>query len=143
MSKARAFSNNDVSFIAWEYEEKIPDCLRFAIYRTNLNSNNREILPAWVGFLGQSNKEWKLQTTETWLIQKFSWRDLTPKRGGSSEYEIAPMVGKVGSLQPVKGLALGYSIYPKASSYWGGQWFRVKNKSRYSAKVWLYTRVKW
>jgi hypothetical protein len=101
MDKAVAFSNNDVAFLAWEVTQKIPGCLGFAIYRTDLVASQREVLPAWVGFQGQSNADWKAQTTEVWPVQKFNWRDLTAKRGSSYRYDIVPMVGQPGALKPL------------------------------------------
>lgn len=105
-NKAIAISNNDVAFIAWKYNQKISDCLGFAVYRTDLNSGTTIPLPAWVGFQGQSNTNWKPQTTETWPIQKFNWRDLTAKRGGFYQYKIVPMTGSVGKLEAQNDLAL-------------------------------------
>src|SRR5437763_94102 len=35
---AVAIANNDVAILAWVAEQKIPDCLGFAIYRTDLSS---------------------------------------------------------------------------------------------------------
>jgi len=101
MSKAVVFSNNDITFLAWGIDQKIPGCLGFAIYRTDLATNVRSPLPAWVGFSNQSNANWKAQTTEVWPVQKFNWRDLTTQRGKSYRYEIVPMVGNPGALQPV------------------------------------------
>lgn len=101
MNKAVAFSNDDVAFLAWAFDTKIPGCLGFAIYRTNVATNECVPLPAWVGFQGQSNADWKVGTTETWPVQKFNWRDLTAKRGNSYRYDIVPLTGKPGALTPV------------------------------------------
>jgi hypothetical protein len=106
MDRAVAISNNDVAFLAWEYDAKIPNCLGFAIYRTDLGANQTAPLPAWVGFQGQSNQSWKPQTTEVWPVQKFNWRDLTARRGDSYAYRIVPMVGQPGKLQPLTQRAL-------------------------------------
>src|ERR1700682_2885372 len=106
MDKAVARANNDVAFIAWHYAKKIPDCLGFAVYRTDLNTNKTETIPAWVGFSGQSNEKWTAQTTEVWPIQKYCWRDLTAKRGGKYQYEVVPMVGTPDKLTPLKDQAL-------------------------------------
>src|SRR5260370_11998521 len=106
MDKAVARANNDVAFIAWHYDKKIPDCLGFAIYRTDTNSNKTEPIPSWVGFSGQSNDHWSAQPRTTWPIQKFCWRDLTATRGGCYEYEVVPMVGTADTLTPAKDRAL-------------------------------------
>jgi phosphatidylserine/phosphatidylglycerophosphate/cardiolipin synthase-like enzyme len=94
---AIAISNNDVAFIAWKFDAKIGGCLGFAVYRTD-SADNEEALPAWVGFRGESNPDWKAKTTAVWPVQKFTWRDLTAKRGETYKYRIVPMVGTPGAL---------------------------------------------
>jgi phosphatidylserine/phosphatidylglycerophosphate/cardiolipin synthase-like enzyme len=97
---ALAIANNDVAILAWVGEQKIPGCLGFAIYRTDLSSGTTVPLPAWVGFRGDANANWQPRTTEVWPVQKFSWKDLTAKPGGLYQYRILPMVGTPGSLTP-------------------------------------------
>jgi hypothetical protein len=65
MNHAVALANNDVSQIGWSYSQAIPNCLGFAIYRTDLETNppKREPLPAWVGFKGGSNQNWEPHTS--------------------------------------------------------------------------------
>lgn len=101
MKKAAAFANNDVAFVAWRYDEKIEGCLGFAIYRTDVKTGEKKALPAWVGFKTESNTNWTPKDTSVWPVQKFSWRDLTARRGDSYVYEIVPMTGKPGRLQPL------------------------------------------
>jgi phosphatidylserine/phosphatidylglycerophosphate/cardiolipin synthase-like enzyme len=98
MKKAVAYSNNDVVFIAWRYEQKIDNCLGFAISRIDSASGEKHALPAWVGFKNQSNEQWQPKDTTIWPIQKFNWRDLTAKRGNSYKYEIVPMIGNPDNL---------------------------------------------
>ena len=100
MNNAVALANNDVAQIGWSYSAKIPSCLGFAIYRTDLETNppTRTPLPAWVGFKGGTNANWTPHTTVEWPIQKFNWRDLTAQRGHTYQYEIVPMVGQPGEL---------------------------------------------
>lgn len=102
MDKSIAYANNDVAFIVWSYAEPIADCLGFAIYRHDYLANSVQPLPAWVGFEGDKNKDWQPHTTEEWPIQKFSWKDVTASRGRTYSYDIVPMVGKPGSLTPLK-----------------------------------------
>lgn len=97
MDKAVALANNDVVLLAWSYEKAIPDCLGFAIYRHEANGA-RTALPAWIGFHGESNPDWKPKDTEDWPIQKFFWRDLTATWGHTYSYEIVPRMGKPGEL---------------------------------------------
>ncbi|WP_165491119.1 phospholipase D-like domain-containing protein [Lichenihabitans psoromatis] len=93
--QARATSNNDVVMIVWHYPDKLPDCLGFRIDRKDMAHPKSAwtALPAWVGFQGQSNPEWKPNTTAVWPIQKYEWKDVTAKRGGTYAYRIVPVGG--------------------------------------------------
>jgi len=102
---AIAISNNDVAFIAWKVEAKIPGCLGFAVYRKDATGNEVP-LPAWVGFQGQSNPNWIAKTTVEWPVQKFTWRDLTAKHGETYTYRIVPMTGTPDALVPQNGAQL-------------------------------------
>src|SRR5215471_5368050 len=104
MPKAIAIANNDVAQIVWRYEEKLPGCLGFAVYRKEGSPNAATPwmpLPAWVGFEGQANPPWTPHTTEEWPIQKFEWRDLTAKPGNSYSYRIVPATGAPGAGGPL------------------------------------------
>jgi phosphatidylserine/phosphatidylglycerophosphate/cardiolipin synthase-like enzyme len=101
MAQAVALANNDVVLLAWSYDEKIPGCLGFAIYRMDADGESTA-LPAWIGFQGEDNPDWDPSTTERWPVQKFSWRDLTAERGGTYSYEIVPMRGEPGQLEPME-----------------------------------------
>src|SRR5712692_9320619 len=89
---AIAISNNDVAFLAWKVDAKIANCLGFAVYRKD-TAGTESALPAWVGFQGQSYPDWTAKTTEVCPVQKFTWRDLTAKRGETYTYRIVPMTG--------------------------------------------------
>jgi hypothetical protein len=97
MDKAVALANNDVVFLAWSYEQKIEECLGFAVARIEADGT-RTVLPAWVGFDGEENPEWQPKDTEVWPVQKFAWRDLTATGGQTCSYEIVPRVGEPGEL---------------------------------------------
>lgn len=96
---AVAISNNDVAFLAWKPKKKIDGCLGFAVYRTD-SKGEETPLPAWVGFQGEQNPTWAARTTESWPVQKLTWRDLTAKRGETYTYRIVPLKGKPGQLAP-------------------------------------------
>ena len=117
IKSANAWANNEVAYIAWNTDGKIPDCLGFEVTRVYLDANgkvakrpdgseDRVKCAAWVSFKGQHNPDWLPQDTGVWPVQKFSWRDLTlrKKRNGMSRrpdevtvrYEIRP----VGDLKP-------------------------------------------
>jgi phosphatidylserine/phosphatidylglycerophosphate/cardiolipin synthase-like enzyme len=106
MNKAVAYSNNDVALVSWQYDKRIDGCLGFAVYRTDQATNKTEVLPAWVGFRDESNKNWQPQTTEVWPVQKFTWRDLTAARGATYTYKVVPMIGSPGALKRASGQAL-------------------------------------
>jgi len=107
MNKAVAFADNEVAFLAWTYDKKIPNCLGFSIHRKDVNANAETTLPAWVGFEGGNNRNWTAKTTDEWPVQKFNWRDLTAKTGGSYQYRIVPRIGAPGRLEDAaKGLEL-------------------------------------
>src|ERR1700761_5694470 len=101
--KVIALHSNDVVFVAWKYEKEIPGCLGFSVRRRCLDagaSTDYEPLPAWVGWQGGSNADWKPQTTDVWPVQKFSWRDFTAQAGSTYQYQVVPMVGSQNALEP-------------------------------------------
>jgi phosphatidylserine/phosphatidylglycerophosphate/cardiolipin synthase-like enzyme len=98
-----AFANNDVAVLAWSYKGRLDGCLGFAIERVDEDSGEVTPLPAWVGFPGDENPDWKPRTTREWPVQKFNWRDLTARRGGSYHYRVIPMGGAPGALRPLAG----------------------------------------
>ena len=117
ITSANAWANNEVAYVAWDTDGKIPGCLGFEVTRVYLDaagnvakrpdgSDDRVKCAAWVAFKGQRNPDWLPQDTGVWPVQKFSWRDLTlrKKRDGMTRrpdevtvrYEIRP----VGDLKP-------------------------------------------
>ena len=109
--KITVLHSNDVVFLAWQYDEAIENCLGFTVRRKDVNNPSAGFasLPAWVGWEGGSNEDWKPQTTDVWPVQKFTWRDFTAVPGGSYEYQVIPMIGtkeKLDALQPLTDLTL-------------------------------------
>lgn len=117
ITSANAWANNEVAYIAWATDGKIPNCLGFEVTRVYLDaagnvakrpdgSDDRVTCAAWVAFKGQRNPDWIPQDTGVWPVQKFCWRDLTlrKKRDGmrrrpdevTVRYEIRP----VGDMKP-------------------------------------------
>jgi phosphatidylserine/phosphatidylglycerophosphate/cardiolipin synthase-like enzyme len=91
---AVAFSNNDIAVVAWTFDRHLDGCLGFAIHQIDVDNNNKEtILPAMARFAGQTGVD---LTTAQAPIQKFWWKDLYAKRGGTYEYLIVPMGGTAG-----------------------------------------------
>jgi len=103
---AVAISNNDMVYLHWNVSGKIPDCLGFNIIRHDAISNDHEPLPAMVGFPSPEKSDGKkgagqtFRNTSVWPVQKFAWKDLFAKRGGTYWYEVVPMVGTPGNLKP-------------------------------------------
>jgi phosphatidylserine/phosphatidylglycerophosphate/cardiolipin synthase-like enzyme len=119
MNKAVALANNDTVLLSWIYDSKIPNCLGFAVYRKDA-SGTSTALPAWVGFQGDSNPTWQPKDTTVWPVQKFTWRDFEAKRGATYSYEIVPMTGSKGALQPAASLKLttdAVTLTPKRGAF--------------------------
>ncbi len=103
ITKARAWCNNEVAYLAWGMDGRIDGLLGFMIVRVQEKGDGtteKRLLPAWVAFAGQSNPKWEAQDTSVWPIQKLSWRDLTLRRSRDSlairdsitcHYEIWPV----------------------------------------------------
>jgi phosphatidylserine/phosphatidylglycerophosphate/cardiolipin synthase-like enzyme len=100
---AVAFSNNDIAVVAWTFDRHLDGCLGFAIHQIDIDNNRKEtILPAMARFAGQTGSD---LTTAQAPIQKFWWKDLYARRGGSYEYLIVPMGGTPGqTLTPLAGV---------------------------------------
>jgi phosphatidylserine/phosphatidylglycerophosphate/cardiolipin synthase-like enzyme len=97
--KAVAFANNDMAVVAWTFGGKLPNCLGFAIYRIDVRAGTETCLPALATFSGQQATPGR--TTADDPIQKFYWKDVYAKRGGTYKYKIVPMTGTPGNLQPM------------------------------------------
>lgn len=129
IKSARAYANNEVAYLAWDIDGKIPGCLGFEVTRVYLNADgsvkkrsdgkeDRVKCAAWVAFKGQHNPHWIPQDSGVWPIQKLSWRDLTlrKRRNGvkrrpdevTVRYEIRPVGDRKPGLKPVpsKGVEL-------------------------------------
>jgi phosphatidylserine/phosphatidylglycerophosphate/cardiolipin synthase-like enzyme len=121
ITSAHAYVNNEVAFIAWDIDEKIPGCLGFEVVRVYLDvdgavarkadgTEDRVTCAAWVAFKGQRNPHWLPQTTSIWPVQKLSWRDLTLRKRRDAmarrpdevrvRYEIRPLGDLVPGLDP-------------------------------------------
>jgi phosphatidylserine/phosphatidylglycerophosphate/cardiolipin synthase-like enzyme len=126
IKNAGAWCNGEVGYIAWQVDQKIPDCLGFMITRvheTGPDAPARRVLPTWIAFTDQSNPDWNEQDASVWPIQGFEWRDLTLRKSRDTtkvrpidfrvHYEIAP-VGLAGpGRSPVPASAT--AVYKDAS----------------------------
>jgi phosphatidylserine/phosphatidylglycerophosphate/cardiolipin synthase-like enzyme len=104
ITKAGAWSNGEVAYLAWQVEKKIEGCLGFMITRvheTGADAGARRILPTWIAFTDQSNPDWLAQDSSVWPIQQLQWRDLTLRQSRDTtavrpinfkvHYEITPV----------------------------------------------------
>jgi phosphatidylserine/phosphatidylglycerophosphate/cardiolipin synthase-like enzyme len=99
---AIAFSNNDIALVAWTFDRHLDGCLGFAIHQIDASGRDT-VLPALARFAAQ--KDSGPLTTEQAPIQKFWWKDLLAKRGGTYTYRIVPMGGTPGgTLTPLAGV---------------------------------------
>jgi phosphatidylserine/phosphatidylglycerophosphate/cardiolipin synthase-like enzyme len=100
---AIAFSNNDIAVVAWTFDKHLDGCLGFAVIQID-SSGTETPLRALASFAGQPRDP--NRTTEQAPVQKFWWKDLSAKRGGTYKYRIVPMGGTPGAtLTPLAGIA--------------------------------------
>ena len=100
---AIAFSNNDIAVVAWTFDRHLDGCLGFAIHQIDVDTNKETVLPALARFASQT-KGLQL-TTEQAPVQKFWWKDLHAKLGGTYQYRVVPMGGRPGAtLTPLAGV---------------------------------------
>jgi phosphatidylserine/phosphatidylglycerophosphate/cardiolipin synthase-like enzyme len=102
---AVAISNNDMVYLHWHVDGKIPNCLGFSVIRHDAKTQRQQPLPAMVGFSsdtteGKKAAAAKFKDTNSWPVQKYAWKDLFAERGGTYWYEIVPMHGMPGNLKP-------------------------------------------
>jgi phosphatidylserine/phosphatidylglycerophosphate/cardiolipin synthase-like enzyme len=96
---AYAISNNDMVYLYWHVERKIPECLGFSVVRHDADTGKSQPLPAMVGFPSDKKADREFKDTDAWPVQKYAWKDLYAQRGKSYWYEIIPMLGKPGHLR--------------------------------------------
>lgn len=97
--KAKAFSNNDIVLLVWNYDKPIDNCLGFCIKRKNIETGKVEFLKSMVGFSTKVVQERHFEYTTKWPIQKFNWNDYWAKNNETYEYEIVPMLGTKNNLE--------------------------------------------
>jgi hypothetical protein len=115
--------NNEVAYVAWDIDGKIPGCLGFEVTRVYLNDDgsvklrpdgteDRVKCAAWVSFKGQGNPNWIPQDTGVWPVQKMNWRDLTlrKRRDGMTRRPAEVMVRY--EIRPVGDMKPGLSAVP-------------------------------
>jgi phosphatidylserine/phosphatidylglycerophosphate/cardiolipin synthase-like enzyme len=127
---AFAIANNDIVHIGWSFDEKIPDCIGFSIWRlppSGANGSDGEPLTSLPTFVtdpesaGKAKEEASHEdpdpadvaphlpkaNAQPALIKEFKWRDLLAptQRGGTYRYRIVAMGGTQASPKPIAGVA--------------------------------------
>jgi hypothetical protein len=113
--KAVAFSNNDIAVAAWTFGGRLKGCLGFAIYRIDVKAGTETCLPALATFPDQQASP--NRTTAQDPVQKFFWKDVYARRGGSYRYRIVPMAGAPGALTPMSVGSLTTNIVQLTPDY--------------------------
>ncbi|SEB91949.1 phospholipase D-like domain-containing protein [Paenibacillus sp. GP183] len=105
--KLVVYANGDCSYVLWSIEDKLADCLGFALHR-KINGYE-EIVANHVGFSGESNPSGIKKPSDVWPIQEFSWFDYDVNPGDSLQYQVVPMYGTKDDLEPQNHLASNWS----------------------------------
>lgn len=108
MKAIKAYSNCDHAFVVWRYDERIPECRGFALYR-RLTGGEEGPVYTWVGFEKEIAKVGETHPSTEWPIQRFTWADLAVRPGQEIAYRVVPMVGEPGKLQPAEDQATDWT----------------------------------
>ena len=68
MDKAIAIANNDTVFLSWIYDQKIADCLGFAVYRAD--AVGRTALPA------RTQQSGRFRNSTGWILPQYAGRPI-------------------------------------------------------------------
>ena len=90
----KVIANSDQAFLAWQFQEAIPNCIGFAVYKKHTGESDAvaEPLPNKVGFVGQTHEAGEQRPSTIWPIQRFTWADFTVTKGDRVSYKIVPML---------------------------------------------------
>lgn len=122
ITKARAFCNDEVAYLAWETNGKIKGALGFMVTRIFVDTGERRVLPTWVAFESQSNPDWEEQDTSVWPIQKFSWRDLTLRKSRNTLTSRSGPLRVKYEIQPVGPMKVGLTPVPTTDTAQPGKY---------------------
>ncbi len=116
--RALAIANNDIVHIAWSFDQKIPGCTGFSIYRAPVNGGPEVPLRSLPTFVvappGAAHKTGTPlpphapidPKSPPALIKGFKWRDILSRaeRGVEVKYRIVPMKGTQAKPVPLAGV---------------------------------------
>jgi phosphatidylserine/phosphatidylglycerophosphate/cardiolipin synthase-like enzyme len=106
-SVMRAYANSDHAYVVWRYEQPIPGCRGFALYRRRGGVD--ELMPTWVGWDGDTSPAGTNKPSTQWPIQKFAWSDYDLRTGDTAQYRAVPMVGTKDALAAADAQATDWS----------------------------------
>jgi hypothetical protein len=93
-SKIKAIANCDHVIIAWLYDQPIPNCIGFALFKklSTDTAATAEPLANRIGFAGQDPKPGEQRPSTEWPIQRLLWTDFDVKENDSISYMVVPML---------------------------------------------------
>lgn len=99
-SGIKAFANCDHAIIAWKYDQPIPNCIGFALYKKMKGQppSSAQPLNNRIGFAGQQAQPGEQRPSTAWPIQRLLWTDFNAKPGDSMSYLVAPLYIKNNTL---------------------------------------------
>lgn len=99
-SGIKAFANCDHVIIAWKYDQPIPNCVGFALYKKMKGQNPASAQPLnnRIGFAGQQAKPGEQRPSTAWPIQRLLWTDFNVNPGDSMSYLVVPLYIKNNTL---------------------------------------------
>jgi hypothetical protein len=86
--KAVAFSNNDIAVVAWTFGGRIPGCLGFAVYRTDVKAGTETCLPALATFPGQDAVAGRVNSDDPVCGEV-----MPPRQHACRKIAVAPVLG--------------------------------------------------
>jgi|SRR5579871_4990883 len=93
MITIRAYANCDHAFVVWRADQRISNCLGFALFRRP-EGQSPEIVETFVGPKTETTVPAGTHRPSTeWPIQKFMWADYLAKSGTTYSYSVVPMIG--------------------------------------------------
>lgn len=93
-SAIKAIANCDHAIIVWKYDQLIPGCIGFALYKKLKGETNATAEPLHnrIGFAGQNPQPGEQRPSTEWPIQRFVWSDFDMKEGDTVSYRVVPVL---------------------------------------------------
>ena len=93
-STIKAFANCDHVYVAWRYDQLIPNCIGFALYKRKNDESEAtaEPLVNHIGFAGQNPQPGETRPSTDWPIQRFTWTDYDVQFGDTVSYMVVPIL---------------------------------------------------